>query len=175
MENRIDLAEVKEFLADVKKRIRIDDYNLSSECQLQPELYLEVAELTSTARSQAKRVRDKFEHIKASTESAVRANPDAYGLVKTTESSISNAVSLAQGVRDAKENLLEADEVADMLGVLLFSVEQRKSMLRDLVTLFVHSYYSDAEGTPVKHDVITEMGEDKISEARKRRAEETSD
>lgn len=138
----ISTKDIQEFLEDVKQRIVINPHNLVMECRDQPVLYSEVGEIQVKAKSLSRRAKDNFEYVCAEIEKEVRLDPESFDLVgKVTEAGIKNAVALDGRCRKAKQEHLQADEDSDALSIQLASIEQRKNMIRDLVSLYNHEYY----------------------------------
>lgn len=137
--------EVIAFVTRFKKKLKIDEHGLQKECIEQPQLCEEVGEMASLARAAAKRARLVFEKTVAELYKDIRAHPDKYEISKITESVVEKTAILADVYQKTKNAQIEAEYISDSLSVLQNAIEQRKSMLRDLTTLFVFSYYSGQE------------------------------
>lgn len=164
--------ETKNQLNDLRKRLPIDPFDLETECVNQPVMYAEVGELATEARSTAKLAKDKLEYTKADLSFKIRKEPGKYGVEKITEASVEAAVTLQPEYQTVSTAVIEAQRIADSFGILQESVGQRKSMIRDLVTLFVFKYYSTQhEMGQDKHQVGEVSGEVTKEEILKKRAE----
>lgn len=164
-------SELIETLEDLKSRLPIDQFALEKECREQPIFYQEVGEIYAEVRKEAKKVKSNFGHVKAELERNIRSEPAKYGISKITESAIQAAIVLQTEYANAETELFDAEEVADNLSVLLESAAQRKSMLRELVSLFVRSYYADVSlGKEAKE--VGEVSDSQIVAARKSSAAE---
>ncbi len=140
----MDETDLNQKLVSFRERLTIDQFKLEIECINQPALYAEVGEAASEARTEAKRMKDRLEFVKAELSVKIRKDPETHGIVgKPTEAAIESAIVLQNEYREAINALSKANHIADSLSILQASVEQRKSMIRDLVSLFIHSYYSD--------------------------------
>jgi len=166
-----DRGEVREFIKSIKARLPIDPYQLDVEVAKQPLLFEEVSSAASSARGESKREKELAEITRAEVTLKVRRDPSALipEGVKVTESTIVDTVIMEKEYTLAKEKWLDAEEIASALDALQKTVEQRKSMLRDLVTLFTFRYYEAKEREPIKSKALNEDKEEKISDIRRRR------
>lgn len=165
-----DEKEMTDFMDGIKAKVSIDPLDLASNCRDQPLLVVEVGEVLCECRAEVKQLKDILELTKAEISSDVRANPKKYRLEKVTEGSISETVLCDEEMINAKEVLREAEEYADNLGILMSAVEQRKAMLKDMVTLFVHQYYSEVDGMKVDSQAALKIREQQIIDRRRQKA-----
>ena len=149
----------------LKKRLSIDEYNLEIECREQPILYMDVVEIVSEAKARAVSLKKHAEFIKSDLYIKVLKDPGNYSLAKTTDSSINAIVTIQKEYREAVKDFIEADELANALFGLQVSVEQRKSMIKDLVSLFIHQYYSSKNLTS-EEGGMNKVAEEQIMEKR---------
>lgn len=133
--------ETREKLSNLRQRLTIDPYNLEEECVGQPSLYAEVGELATEARSAAKKAKDALDFTRADLSFKIRKEPGKYGVEKVTEASIESAIIIQKEYQQAAAVVIETQKLSDAFGVLQDSVAQRKSMLKDLVSLFIYNYY----------------------------------
>jgi hypothetical protein len=126
---------------DLRGRLQINQFDLENECVNQPELYDEVGQLATEAKSFARSAKDNLDYTRAMVESEIRKNPESFGVVKVTESSVDAAVTIDQRYVDASRKYIDAQRLSDSLSVLQSAAEQRKSMIKDLVSLYIYSYY----------------------------------
>lgn len=165
--------EDKQIHAQFKSRLPIDLYELEKECAQQPIVYDDIGEWVSEIKAKAKIAKEHVEFVKAGLSLTIRKNPTSYGLKeKPTEGSIAVVIALEEDYRLAFREYIDADKLANEASVLLTAAEQRKSSIRDLVRLYVNSYFSknDALG-----DEDWKQAEQAIIEERNRRASEEED
>jgi len=143
----------REILDELKAKLPINQYALDVECRNQAALLEEVGELTAAIRKEAKVAKEHVEYVKADLANKIRKNPEKYGLTKTTDSAVSSAVILQKEYQEAVKKMLDLTEEAECFSTLLTAVEQRKSLIRDAVSLFIHQYYSSQELTSEESDV----------------------
>jgi hypothetical protein len=135
------IEELKQSLVSFRGVMEIDRDNLEEECRKQPSLFEQVGTLAAEARVLAKVSKEHSDFVKAKLSSDIRSNPSVYGLDKVTEASLSAAVLIHPDCQTSIAESIETSRIADAFGILQNAAEQRKSMLKSLTELFVHSYY----------------------------------
>lgn len=134
-------AEKRAAPADYRERVRIDRHTLDLAAEEQPQLFMEVADHHVMAQSQYDGARDELTRVDARLGREVREKMVAAG-DKPTEGKV------ADYVLGEKEHLDAADKVAklkvevDEWGAIRSALEHRKSMIRELATLYVSGYYT---------------------------------
>jgi len=163
-----DSKEVRKFIRSIKARLPIDREALEEECVRQPLLYEEVAAAASKAKSNAKKAKEEAEITAAELNLDIRRNTEKYigEGIKVTESVISNTIFSNKKYLAAKDEWLKTEEISSSLDSLQRTVEQRKSMLRDLVTLFTFRYYEIKHSEPIKSKEINRATEDQVNSLR---------
>ncbi len=141
--------ELLAFIQGVRVRLPIDRFGLAEECAGQAVFFAEVAEKMPQLRVDAFAAKARLEFVKGDLDVKMRANPANYGLTKSTDTLIASAVTAHEDCRNAKQALNDATYLVDCLGAVLGAVEQRKSMIRDLVDLFGREYHQAQQGMPM--------------------------
>lgn len=136
------MSEYSIQLEAFKKQLPVDRTQLGEECLNQPTLYWQIGELVSGIKSNARIMKDNLEFVTARLKKDARQNPGMFGIAKVTESALDEAIHVHNDYRDAVKKYSEAQYLSDCASVLLASVEQRKSMLREAVSLTIHELYS---------------------------------
>jgi len=132
-----------------KAKLPIDQFKLEVECAEQAMLYDEVGEWVSEIKSKARVAKDHVDFTKADLSLKIRKSPETFGLVgKVTEGCIDAVITVSDEYQGAIKESMEADKFAYDASILLASVEQRKSMLRDEVRLFVFGFYNSTDVIP---------------------------
>lgn len=167
----MDNIDFSDALNDIIERMKVDEFSLVNECKNQPFFYKDVGKLHVVAKTVMKKAKSFLKIKYADISLDVRKNPKKYGLDKVTESSLDATVITQKECKEAEEEMFQAEEDAEYLGVLLESATQRKSMIRDLVALYCKNYYADDDmsGEIRKMSNITE---DKITGLRRKKAEQ---
>lgn len=135
--------DILEVLKQLRTRLEIDEYALEKECRDQPLLYAEIGELYVEAKGEARLAKEAVDFTKAELDSQIRSNPEKYGVIKITEGAISSAVLRNEEYGYKNKDYLDKQQIVDAFQILLSSAEQRKSMLRDLASLYIYNYYSN--------------------------------
>jgi len=166
-------------LQDFKARLAIDRNNLEQECQIQPTLYGEIAEEVQTAKYLRNQAKADFEHAEAELLCDVKEKPALFGFDKPPSADHANAkVKCQPKYLELQKVYFDAERTFGALTGLLEEASQRKSMLRDLVDLFVHQYFSNQElATPSSRVASNDKNENfeaALTDIRKRRAEDRS-
>ena len=163
---------LSELISSYKNRVSIDEFALERELREQPLLYLEIAEIASQLKADSKQAKAELDLVKAKAGAEIRENPDKFGIAKVTEAAITAAITTHKSVVEAGTRLLDLEADADIFSSILSAAEQRKSMLRDLVSLYIHKYYSDINGRKVETgDALLEAREDAVARSRSVREE----
>lgn len=165
-------------LEALRARLQINQYDLDVECVNQPHLYDEVGQMATEARGVARKLKSDLDLVRAETSAKIRKNPEEFVSGKVTEGSIESAIIMDGEYQKALRYYEDAQQVADAFNVLQSAVEQRKSMIKDLVSLFVYSYYSSMQSSGMDKERAANNGDttlDDITEFRRRKLENQSD
>jgi hypothetical protein len=164
------IQEIRDRLDKFRQRLPVDQFQLELACMDQPVIYDEVGQLVTEWNALAKIADDKLNFVKADQSSKVRLNPEKFGVAKLTEGSVESAVLLTKEHQEAASDLIETEKIVGYLRILQLSLDQRKSTLNNLVTLWVHSYYSKQNEMGTERKAVGEITEKQIIEARIRNA-----
>ncbi len=126
-----------------ERDLEIDKYALDAECMDQPRRFIHWAELLAEATAMKDRSDQALEVTKAQVEQEVRINPEAFGIDKVTEAAIKSHTTTHPKVIKAYEEWVQAKYQVNILFAAKEALEQRKSMLENLVKLFLSGYWSD--------------------------------
>jgi hypothetical protein len=142
--------EIDEF----KALLAINKATLDDEVSKQPMLYFEVSEAYVDAAAVRDACKEELTSIDATLDGEVRL---ALGRKeeKVTEAMVKNAVQTHQKHQDAFDTYMSAKNKADLLAALKDAFSQRSYMLRDLIQLYMTSYYEK-----------TSMGGDSLDKAK---------
>jgi len=134
--------EDKQKLDYFRDKLPIDQFSLEKENSQQPVLFDEVGQWVSGIKAAAKTAKEHIEFVKADLFSKVRKRPEDYDLTgKITNDSIGSVVTTHSDYQEAVREYIEANRLSDEASTLLSSVEQRKSLIGNLVQLFIRAYY----------------------------------
>lgn len=136
------MSDFSSRLTQFRQALRIDGTQLGEECLGQATLYNQIGELVAEIKKAARTSKDTMDFTEARLKKDARANPGLYGIQKTTEPALDEAVKTHQEYRQTQQEYAEAQYLADCANVLLTSAEQRKSMIKDAVSMAIHELYS---------------------------------
>lgn len=155
---------------EYEKDLEIDKYALDAECMDQPRRFIHWAEALAEASSVRDRMDQSLDVTLAQTEMKVRKDPTAYGLEKVTDASVKALVTIDPFVVKAEELLIQAKHRVNILFAAKEAFEQRKSMLENLVKLFLSGYWSDPKIKGEAKETLSKGADD----AQKKKLEESS-
>jgi len=132
--------ERKPYGESFKNDIRIDRFQLDVEVEKQPSLMQFYSESLAEAKAMKDEAKNKLEFVLASRDLYYRANPIEG--IKVTESSIASMVTTDAEVVQAKEREQQAKERTYFLESAVATIEDRKSELKNLTSLWIGGYYA---------------------------------
>ena len=136
-------------LQQLRARIALDRHALDLAAEEQPQLFLDVANEHVMAQSRHDAARDELLRIDAELGRKVRADMEASG-TKPTEGKIADNVLGEQRHVDAANKTAAAKVEVDEWLALRSSLEHRKSMIRELATLYASGYYTAGASSGAK-------------------------
>lgn len=125
-----------------ERDMAIDESGLDVEWLAQPRLMMKYAQIASETKRKADLKKEELEIVKAQLDSAVRANPEQYGIVKVTESAIQSAIILQEQYQTISKELIDARYEQDMARYAVQAVGDRKDALENLVRLHAAQYFA---------------------------------
>jgi regulator of replication initiation timing len=129
---------------DFRDDLRINKFKLEEECEKQPSNYGYWANLLSEARADKDQAEDKLDLLEAQVELNYRTNPPKR--MKVTEGTIKSMVESNKEIQEQKDLLRSKKSEVYHLETAVKALEQKKSSLDNLVTLFVKGFYSQPDG-----------------------------
>ena len=136
-------------MQQLRARIALDRHALDLAAEEQPQLFLDVAEEHVMAQSRFDAARDELLRTDARLGREVRAEMEASGN-KPTEGKIADAVLGKEAHVAAAEATAKAKITVDEWGALRAALEHRKSMIRELATLYASGYYTAGASSGAK-------------------------
>ena len=167
-----EVQELRETISNCRSMLSINPMELDVECRNQPEKFEMVGQLATRAKALSRKAKDQLDYTESDLKSKVRKDPVKFGLVKVTEGGVTETVEIQKELQDAKREYIELSQLADGFSVLVNSMEQRKAMLRDLVSLYIHKYYSNQSLSGEEKSLDKDFEED-LAEERSKDMEET--
>lgn len=127
---------------DYQKDLEIDKYALDTECLDQARQFMVWSEGLADAMAERDRIEQKTKVMEAQTEQSIRNNPEGYG-GKLTEAGIKSYVITNPEVMQIREESIEATHKVNIIMAAKQAMEQRRSMLENLVKLYLSGYWAD--------------------------------
>lgn len=133
--------------------IRIDEDALDIEWLNQPRLMLKYSKISAEAKMEMLLRKEVLDLIKADLDKEIRSDPEKFGIVKITETAVSNTIISHKLYKEANTAYLQAQYEADIARGAVSAVEHKKDALENLVRLFGQNYFA---GPQVPRDLSYE-------------------
>lgn len=153
--------------------IKINKYKLDDECEQHSSMYHYWSDALADAKTDLDRLKEQKEVIVAERDQYLRKNWDESRWGKQTEPAIKAKLMTDEKVAKIREDFLDAQANVYTLQSAVSSFEHRKSMLDNLVTLFVRQYYSGPNGK--REGMTDQMGDevrDNLNGSKRKRGKE---
>jgi|SRR5690625_8181 len=137
--------------------ISIDPNQLDTEWLEQSTLTLKYTQHEAHCRKVLDTLKSELDILKADLDLKIRSNPSDFGLSKTTETAIGNAILSVKDFTDKQAEVREAEYELNMAQAAVRSIYAKKDALENLVRLFGQQYFA---GPSVPRDISKEW-EDK--------------
>ena len=165
----MDSKEILNKLAEFKKALPINKLDLDGECSRQAPLYTEVGTFVMEIRKQARDAKGHMEFIFSKLKHDIRESPGMFGVSKITGDSVIEAATIHKDYQEAFKEHSTAQYIADCAIIVKEAAEQRKSLIRDAVSLFTHEYYMGSKDMGASK-AVGAVSEDQILDHRRRMA-----
>lgn len=142
MKKRDKDEEIKQ-KPDHSKLFTIDKHHLDEELVKHPKELHKYAELLADAEEEHSTKKARLEIVEAELSKDIRSDPVKYDLPKVTEDAIRNTVILQERYQTAKAKLIAAKHKVDVLEAVVEALRDTRSMLENLVKLFLSDYYAE--------------------------------
>lgn len=160
-------------LARYRAAVALDRHALDIAAEEQPQLYLEIAEERVHARSRHDAAKDNLTRTDARLGRETRAKMEKES-IKPTEGRIADVVLGHEEHLAAADAAAKAKEEADEWDALVSAFEHRKSMIRELATLYASGYYTAGAADKARgqvRDTGAAAGREALHTARQARSE----
>lgn len=136
---------------ELRQCLKIDKHDLDSEVEQQPELYGEVAEAASLSKSQVESLEEQIKELESLLDSGIREDAITED-ERITENAIKSIIAADETRKEMVIKLLNARHLQRRLEALTTSFRHRSYALRDMVDLFLASYYSSRSASGMRED-----------------------
>ena len=138
---------------DYEKDMTIDESALDVEWLDQPRLMLRYAKHAAKTRLEVERVKEKLDIVRAELDKKIRMDPEAFEIVKLTETFITSTILTQKEYQEANEEYLEAVYESNMAQGAVRAIDGKKTALENLVRLHGQQYFA---GPSVPRDLSKE-------------------
>jgi hypothetical protein len=134
---------------DLKEDLQIDEYNLEQEAVKHASLLYDYSEELSDQKDALGRAELDLQVTEAQKAYEIRKGiyPRAEG-IKVTNDVVSELITTDPEVQTKRQAVLDLKRIVGKFAAAVNSIEHKKSMIKNLVDLFIHNYYNDV--TPSK-------------------------
>ena len=164
-------AKETTLLAQFRARVKLDRHALDLAAEEQPQLFMDVADAHVFAVSRHDAARDELLRVDAKLGRQTRADMEKEG-TKPTEGKIADVVLGHAEHLTAADKMAKAKIEADEWSALRSALEHRKSMIRELATLYAAGYYTAGAAGGASRKVGEknyQVSRERLTEARRSR------
>jgi hypothetical protein len=122
--------------------IEIDETALDVEWIEQPRLMAKYCQMKASAQKDLDYAKEHLDVVRARVDKMIRDDPDAFGLAKVTEGTVSAAILMHDDYRKANDEYIGAKYDYNIAEGVVRAFDQRKSALENLVRLHGQSYFA---------------------------------
>lgn len=142
-----------------KIRITIDKDKLDEELVRQPLVLKRSGDRLADAKAMVEELKRVLELKEASLSRRVRANPTTHGLKSSTESAIKEFVACNEEIQALRKRHIQLKHTVDLCVSLVSATSQRKTLLENLVRLFLADYFAAPALSSEMNEVVGKRGE----------------
>jgi len=128
-------------ISELEGALRIDEHALEQACVYQAPLFYKVA--SELARLESERLAAKKSIVEVEAATGLRIRAETPPNERITIAEIDDRKALDDAVRRARDELMGIDNRIGRYDALKEAYRQRAAMLKELVALYLSSYYSD--------------------------------
>lgn len=147
---------------DYQKDLEIDKFALDAECLDQARRFMVWSEQLANAMADRDHTEQKLKVTEAQVEQNIRNNPP---VEKLTEAGVKSLIILNEGVKKIHEEFIEASHKANIMLAAKQAMEQRRSMLENLVKLYLSGYWADPKIKAEDGDKMTQASTNREQQA----------
>lgn len=141
---------------EVELDLQIDPYRLDDEWVEAASLYGRYAMELADARRDFEEAKAALELAKAEIDTAIRRDPEAFGLAKSTENAVAAAIPQQDNYKEATQEVINARHRMDIVDGAVKSLDHRKKGLEKLVDLYFGEYYSKPRASAESREQMDE-------------------
>ena len=142
--------------------VSIDEHHLDKECIRLPSDYLKWSTQSAAKKWEVDRLKAKLEVVQAEIAAAIRRAPEAHGLEKITEASLSAAVLLQERYQKVQARLIDARHDQELTQAVVWALEAKKRSLTLLVELHGMGYFSSPKISEQGREAVERMTKERV-------------
>jgi hypothetical protein len=146
MKTQIDgyIRQATEALEQVTKDMPIVGSELWNECKKQVLLEGTISELKVNGSDLLKTFKRKIDRYKGGLKSKIRNNPQLYNIDKITKDAVDDIMLCDTNVMALEDAYDKAERVVELVKAAYDQLMNRKSMLRDMISMYTSAYWRDS-------------------------------
>ena len=146
-------SDIRNEILALKAKLPINQDALDNECRRQSWLVEEAGELEVKVLAKFKIQKDRLNRVRSELYLDIRDEPESFGVGKKPTAPIIDACIEEIGkYRDALTDLRELEDLVDTIKYIKAVIDTRRSMLHELVKLFVYNYMSGPQDSTLLRD-----------------------
>ncbi len=156
---------------EFRQNLRIDKHALDDEIERQAEIYGEIADAAAQAKSQVDSLEEELKELESHLDKTFREKAERTE-ERITEAQIRSKVAGSSNRKKLAVKLLNAKDLQRRLDALQTAQRHKSYALRDMVDLYLSSYYETRSAKGSKRDWVdaeVERAEAKAEERNQRR------
>ena len=114
---------------DFQLEVSIDPNALDTEWERQASLVMKCATEHADAIYERDKIKENIEFTRADLDSAIRKNPEKYGLTKITEGAVKSAIDKHPDFKDLQEQLHDANRTVNIFAGARSAFENKKKAI----------------------------------------------
>jgi len=173
----MNLHDIQEAVLDIKRSLPIQQDRLDDECRRQTDLVEEAGTLFVMVHGAMRRKKDELEYVRAQLYLDIRHDSTAFQIgAKPPSAAVDACVSEQSDYRKAVAELRLYEEMLEDIKVVQALVDTRRSMIHELVKLFVYNYAAIGQDNnmgviSVDRSALNKLKEDRLTQLRKQHGE----
>lgn len=162
-----------ENLNEIFEDLKVDCNSLDFECIDQPRRFMKWSEKFARAIKDRDTAKKAASLLRSDTSMDIRSRPEAYHLEKVTEGGVQATLESLDTVKEADDEVIEANYIMNVMAGAKDAFEQRRSMLESLIKLYISGYFSQVRpdsrfiqseadrGTAAQRELLNKLGKRK--------------
>lgn len=136
------IEKEKPYTNSYREDLKIDFSILQHNWADQARLFTDWGELHSEAIAIRDRKKEEIELKQSELDSAIRLQPEEFGLLKITEAAVTAAIKSDEGYRALMDELITLNQIVNDLSCYKTGFEHRKKALEGITQLYCAGYFA---------------------------------